>query len=117
MKLDFVLYDESLALVVNLLGELGGDSVMGSCVLNNETLITLHTLENRWLLYSPFSNVSPLLIFVGAFGILLSMRWLPPGLPVVCELLNKVTLDGGRLSGRMSVKLSAVPGMKGIDLQ
>ena len=90
--------NESLALVFNLLWELGRDGVVGSGVLDDKALVTLHTLEDMRLLYSPFSNISPLLILLSrALGILLSMGWLPSGLPIVCELLNEIGLDGGRL--------------------
>ena len=50
-----------------------------------------------WLLYSPLSNICPFLILIGAFGVLLGMGRLPAGVPVICELLNEVTLDGSRL--------------------
>jgi hypothetical protein len=70
---------------------------MGSSVLDNKTLITFHTLEDSWLLYGPFSNICPFLIFVRAFGVLLGMRWLPSGLPVICELLDEISLYFARL--------------------
>jgi hypothetical protein len=71
--------------------------MMSSGVLDDKALITLHALEGMRLLHSPFSNICPLLILVGALSILLSMGWLPSGLPIVCELLEEVRFDGGRL--------------------
>lgn len=93
LELDLILNNEGLALVVNLLGEFGRDGVVSGCVLNNQTLITLHTLEDGRLLNSPFSNICPFLVFVGILGVLLGVRWLPSLFPVVCELLDEVTLD------------------------
>jgi hypothetical protein len=89
--------NKSLALIVNLLWEFGRDGVVSSSVLDDKSLITLHALEDMWLFYSPLSNICPLLIFVGVLGILLSMGWLPSGLPVIRELLNEVGFDGSRL--------------------
>ena len=103
LKLDLVLNNESLALIVDLLWEFGRDGVVSSRVLDNETLIALHSLEDSWLLDSPFSNICPLLIFVRTLGVLLGMGWLPSRLPVICELLDEVGLDGGVLQRDMSV--------------
>jgi hypothetical protein len=89
--------NESLALVLNLLGELRRDSVMGSSVLDNETLVALHALEDMRLLYSPLSNICPFLILVRALGVFFGMGWLPSSLPIVCELLNEVGFDSSRL--------------------
>jgi len=77
LKLDFVLDNKSLALVVNLFGEFGRDSVMGRCVLDNKTLITFHASENSRLLRGPLTNVCPFFLSVGALSIFLSMRSLP----------------------------------------
>ena len=69
--------------------------MMGSSVLNNETLITLHPLEDGWLLDGPFSDICPLLVLLlSTLGVLLGMGRLPSGLPVTGELLYKVTFDG-----------------------
>lgn len=97
LKFDLILNDQGLALVVNLLGELGRDGMMGSCVLHNQALITLHSLEDVWLFNSPFADVCPLLVLVRTLGILLGVRWLPSCLPIVCELLDEIALDSGRL--------------------
>ncbi len=103
MKLDLILDNEGLALVLNLLWELGRDGVVSGCILNNETFITFHSLEDSWLLDSPFSNVCPFLILVRALCVLLGVRWLPSSLPVVCELLDEVAFDGCRLEVERAV--------------
>ena len=97
MKLDFVLDNKSLALIVDLLWELGRDGMMSSWVLDDKTLVALHTLEDMRLLYSPFSDICPFLVLVRALGILLGVGWLPSSLPIVCELLNEVGFDSSRL--------------------
>jgi len=95
LKLDLILYDKGLALVINLFGELGGDGVMGGCVLDNQTLITIHALEDGRLFDSPFTNIGPFLF--PALGVLLGVGRLPSCLPVICELFDEVTLDFGGL--------------------
>lgn len=94
LKLDLVLDDQGLALGVNLLGELGGDGVVGSRVLDNETVVTLHPLVDDGLLNCPLANVGPLLIIL---AVLLSSGWFPPLLPVIGELLQEGRLQLGRL--------------------
>jgi hypothetical protein len=94
LKLNLILSDEGLALVVNLLGEFGRDGMVSSCVLDDQALVTLHALEDMGLLYRPFSNICPLLFLSRALRVLLGMGWLPPFLPVVCELLDEIGLDG-----------------------
>ena len=91
--------DESLALIVDFLWEFGRDGVMSSSVLDNKTLVTFHSLEDVRLFYSPLSNICPFLILLaGTLGVLLSMRRLPSGLPIIGELLEEVGFDDGRLS-------------------
>jgi hypothetical protein len=97
LELNLVLDNESLALVLNWFWELGRNSMMGRGILNHKTLITLHSLVYIWLLYSPLANICPLLIIIRALGVLLGMRRLPSLLPVICELLNEVCLESGRL--------------------
>jgi hypothetical protein len=101
LELDLILDNEGLALVIDLLGELGRDGVVGSCVLDDQTLIALHSLEDVRLLNRPLSNVGPFLLLVGALGVLLGVGRLPAGLPVVGELLNKVALDSGGLGRKL----------------
>lgn len=95
LKLDLVLNNEGLVLVVNLRGELGRDGMVSSRVLENETLITLHSLVDLGLFDGPFSNICPLLI-IGR-GILLGVGRLPSLLPVVGELLEEVGLESSGL--------------------
>jgi hypothetical protein len=64
LKLDFVLNNESLVLVVNGLGELGGDGMVSGLVLDNQSLVTFHAFEHRRLLNGPSTNVCPLLLIV-----------------------------------------------------
>lgn len=98
LHLDLVLNNEGLSLVVNLLGEFGRNGVMGSCVLDNETFITLHTLEDVGLLYSPFSNISPFFfLFARTLCVFLGVGWLPSCFPVIGELFNEVAGNLGRL--------------------
>lgn len=105
LELDFILNHERLALVVDLFGEFGRDGMVSSCVLDNQALITLHTLEDMRLLDSPFSNICPFLILVGALGVLLGVRWFPSRLPVVCKLLNEVGLDFSWLAKHVSISI------------
>ena len=95
LELDLVLDNEGVVLVVDGLGELGGNGVMSSLVLDNKTLIALNTLEDSGLLDSPVANVRPLLI-VG-LDVLLCVRGLPSGLPIVCELLKEGSFQCGGL--------------------
>jgi hypothetical protein len=97
LKLDFVLNNKCLSLVIDLLGELGRDGMMSCSVLDDKTLVALHALVDMWLFYSPFSNISPFLILVGTLCVLLGMGWLPSCLPVICELLKEIGLELGRL--------------------
>jgi len=97
LKLDFVLDNECLSLVIDFLGELGRDGMMSCSVLDHKTLVAFHALIDMGLLYSPFPNICPLLILVGTLCVLLGVGWLPSCLPVVCELLEEVGLELGRL--------------------
>ena len=98
LKLHLILDNKSLILVVNRLGELGRDSVVSGGVLDNKTLIALDTFDLERLLDRPLADVSPFLrVFVGAGHVLLRMGRLPPGLPVIGELLEEIGLNGGGL--------------------
>lgn len=66
-------------------------------VLDNKTLVALHSLELERLLDSPFADVGPFLVLVGTRGSLLRVGGLPSLLPVVRKLLKEVGLEGGRL--------------------
>lgn len=94
LELDLILDNESLALVVNLLGELGRDGVVSSRVLDNKTLVTLHALVDLGLLDSPLADVGPFLLVL---AVLLGVGRVPSGLPVVGELLKERSLEGGGL--------------------
>lgn len=72
--------------------------MVGSDVLDDETLVTLHTLEDSGLLDGPFTNIGPVLLGLGV--LLLSVRGSPPGVPVIGELLQERSLDGGGLEAR-----------------
>lgn len=98
MKLNFILYNEGLALVVDLFGEFGRDGMVSGSVLDDQALITFHALEDMRLLDGPLSNVCPFLFFVGALRVLLGMGCLPTGVPVIGELLEEIGLYLGGLS-------------------
>lgn len=105
LKLDFILDDKSLVLVVKLLGELGRDGMVGSRVFDNQALVALDALVLGGLLDGPFTDICPLLllVLVGARQVLLGVGRLPALLPVVGELLEEIGLDCGRLQMRWSV--------------
>lgn len=108
MKLDLVLDNECLSLVLNLLGELGRDGMMSCGILDNKTFVALHALVYMRLLYSPLSNVCPFLIFVRTLCVLLGVRRLPSCLPIVCELLEEVRLELGRLRRKKLARQCAI---------
>jgi hypothetical protein len=102
LQLNLILNHQGLALGVNLLGKLGRDGVMGSDVLDNEALVTLHALVDGGLLNRPLADVRPFLV---AGGVLLGVRRLPPLLPVAGELLKERGLElGGLVSMRVSMR-------------
>lgn len=105
LELDFILNNQRLALVVDDLGEFGRDGVMGGGVLDHQALITLNTLEDGRFLNSPFADVSPLLF--GRLVVLFGVRFLPPLIPVVGELLEERRLELGSLEGYMLVESRA----------
>jgi hypothetical protein len=69
--------------------------VVSGRVLHNETLVSVDTLEDRGFLNGPFTDVGPILLRLRV--LLLSMRRCPPGVPVIGELLEEGSFDGGRL--------------------
>lgn len=94
LELDLVLDNKSLALVVNLLGELGGDGVVSGLVLDNQALVSLNSLVDGGLLDSPLANVGPLLLLLACAGkVLLCVGRLPSCLPVIGELLKEWSLE------------------------
>lgn len=104
LELGLVLDDKSLALVVNLLGELGGDGVVGSLVLDDQALVSLHSLVDGGLLDGPLADVRPLLLLLAcALEVLLCVGRLPPRLPVIGELLKEGSLEGCGLENRKRI--------------
>jgi hypothetical protein len=65
LKFHLVLYNQSLAFVVNLGGKFGRDGMMGGRVLDDKTFVAFHTRVDSWLLYGPLSDVSPVLVTLG----------------------------------------------------
>lgn len=74
--------------------------MVGSGVFQHETLVTLDTLEDGGFLNGPLSNVGPVLLGVRVG--LLGVGGGPSLLPVIGELLDEGSLDGGRLEGQSS---------------
>jgi hypothetical protein len=98
LKLDLILGNKGLALVVDLGGELGRDGVVSGRVLDNKSLVTVDTLIRDRLLNSPLANICPFLLFlVRASRVLLGSGWLPPLVPTVGELLEEIGLESGGL--------------------
>ena len=100
LKLNLVLYNKSLAFVVDLGGKFGGDGMMSSRVLHDKTFVALHASVDSWLLYGPLSNVRPILVALGV--LLLGMRRCPSRLPVVSELFEEGRFQSGGLQGRLA---------------
>lgn len=95
LRLDLILNNQGLALVINLLREFRRDSMVGGRVLYNETLVSVDTLEDSGFLNGPFTDVGPVLFRLGV--ILLRMGWRPPRFPIIGELLEERSFEGGRL--------------------
>jgi len=101
LKLDLILHNKSILLVGDGLRKLGRDGVVSSLVLNDQALVTVDALVDGGLLYRPVTNVGPLLRLFRVLGLLLGLllcvRRLPSSVPVVGELLEEGSFDGGRL--------------------
>ena len=95
LRFDLILNHQSLALVVNLLGELGGDSVVSSRVLHDETLVALHSVENGCFFDSPVTDIGPVFVRLGV--VLFSVGRSPSGFPALSELFEERCLQVGRL--------------------
>lgn len=67
--------------------------MVGGLVLDDQALVALDALVDGRLLDGPLADVSPLLILL-ALQVLLGVGRLPPGLPVVGELLKEGGLEG-----------------------
>ena len=75
LELDLILYNQSLARIVDCRGELRRDGVVSSRVFDNQAFVAWNARKNLRLFNRPFSNVCPVLISLGV--LLLSMRWCP----------------------------------------
>lgn len=93
LELDLILDDEGVILVGDSLGEFGGDGVVGSLVLQDQTLVAVDASEDGRLLDVPGADVLPLLLGV----LLLGIGSLPSGFPVVGELLEEGSFEGSGL--------------------
>jgi hypothetical protein len=63
------------------------------------------------LFYSPFSNVCPFFILVRALGVLLGVGWFPSCIPTICELLDEIGFDCGRLGTIELAPTSYIPSL------
>ena len=61
MRLDLILDHQSLSLVINLLRELSRNGVVGSDVLDDETLVALNAGKDSRLFNRPTANIRPVL--------------------------------------------------------
>jgi hypothetical protein len=86
LKFDFILNNQWLALCIDRLREFGGDGMMSGLVLDDETFVTNNTTEDMWFLNGPIADVGPLFLST-LFLFLFGMRWLPPCVPIISELL------------------------------
>ncbi len=67
LKLDLVLNDQSLTLVIDCRGKFCGNGMMSSRVLDNKPFVARNTWKDLGLLDRPFSNILPVLISLGVF--------------------------------------------------
>lgn len=95
LRLHLILNHQSLALVVNLLGELGGNGVVSCDILHHETLVAFHSLENGRFFNGPFTDKSPLILGLGV--LLLSLGRDPSRFPALGELFQERRFQGCRL--------------------
>lgn len=70
---------------------------MSSGVLHDQPLVALDAFIDMRLLDGPFAHVGPLFILIRSLCVLLGMRRLPSGLPIIGELFYKVCFDIGGL--------------------
>lgn len=73
---------------------------MGRNILDDQTLVSLDTLEDGGFFNSPFANVGPVLLGFGVF--LLRMRGIPSRLPVIGKLFQERSLKLGGLNAMKS---------------
>jgi hypothetical protein len=67
LQLHFILHHERLPFVVYRLGKLGRDGMMGSGILDNETLVTDYARHDGSFFDGPFSHIGPILVGLGVF--------------------------------------------------
>jgi hypothetical protein len=111
--LDLVLNNQSLALVVDLLGELRRDGMVSCDVLDNQTLVANHAVEHGRFLDSPFTDVGPILLRLGV--LLLGVRGSPSRVPIGSELLEEGSFNGSRLIESRSSAMQSDGGEYWID--
>ena len=97
LKLDLVLDNERVLLVVDLLRELCGDGVVGSGGLCHEALVAFNDDLGR-VLDLPFADVAE--GFAANRSLLCGLGGRPPLGPLLGELLEEGGLDRSRLEGR-----------------
>jgi hypothetical protein len=107
LELDLILHNEGLALVVDLGGEFGRDSMMSSRILHHETLVARDAGENLGLFNRPLSNICPVLFSLGV--LLLRMGWRPSRIPIISELFE----EGGFQVRRLEIVSAVIS--KGAD--
>lgn len=73
---------------------------MGSLVLDYETFVANHAIEDVWLFDSPVANECPFLGILFLVVELLCVRSFPPRLPIVCELFQEGSACDGCGLGR-----------------
>ena len=108
LRFNLILNNQSLALVVDLLGKDGRDGMMGSGILDDETLVAFNAGEDGRLLDSPGTNVGPILVGLGIS--LFGVRRGPSRLPVIGELLEEGSFDGRRLEQQLIQIVGKNPG-------
>lgn len=69
--------------------------MMSSGIFDYKAFVALNGLQYMRLLDRPCTNIGPFLIGFGVF--LLRVRWFPPRVPIVGELLKERCFDFGRL--------------------
>lgn len=87
LRLDLILNHQRLALVINLLGELGRDGVVSGRILHNETLVAFNSLENGRLFDGPVTDISPVILRFRV--LLLGVGRDPSGIPAFGELFEE----------------------------
>ena len=108
LRFHLILNHQRLALVVNLLGEFGGNGMVSRSVLHNKTLVALNSLENGRFFDGPLTNVGPLFLRLGV--VLFGLGRSPSGFPALGELFEERRLQVGWL---VNAKVSRCWGRNG----